>query len=150
MSNDARQIANWFIERAKRENRTLTTMSILKLCFLAQEKHLEKFKHLLFENKIEAWDFGPVIPEVYESLRLQGIRPTEPIYGYPSNLTTKEKEFLEVIYKRYSVKQPSKLVIDRSSPILVAKKKFGLHSLLHSLFPKELFKFIYFKKSSEI
>ena len=149
MSKDARQIANWFIKRAKTENQTLTIMSLLKLCFLSQEKYLEKFNQPLFENKIEIWNFGPVIPDVYESLRLQGIRPTEPIYGYPANVSRKEIEFLEEIYKRYSVKQPSKLEIRNSGPWVVTKKKPVQHTFLQSSLAKKLLKSVFLQNKPE-
>ncbi|AVW92216.1 Panacea domain-containing protein [Celeribacter baekdonensis] len=64
MAYDARQIANWFVVRAQREGRTLSIMSLLKLTYIAHGWHLEMQEVPLFSNRIEAWQYGPVIPEV--------------------------------------------------------------------------------------
>ncbi|MBC6408170.1 MAG: DUF4065 domain-containing protein [Rhodobacteraceae bacterium] len=64
---DARQISNWFVKRAQdRGGIWLTT--ILKLAYIAHGWHLEIRKAPLFHNPIEAWQYGPVIPDLYEAL----------------------------------------------------------------------------------
>ncbi|TRD23271.1 Panacea domain-containing protein [Palleronia caenipelagi] len=80
---DARQIANWFIDRAAKDDRELSIMTILKLVYIAHGWHLETTKRPLFANRIEAWRYGPVIPDVYNAFRKQGVTVRE-----QQNLTT--------------------------------------------------------------
>jgi hypothetical protein len=83
MSYDARQIANWFIERSSREGRPLSIMSLLKLAYISHGWRLEMQNRPLFHNRIEAWQHGPVIPDVYKTLRPQGLVPKTIDGSYP-------------------------------------------------------------------
>jgi len=106
---DARQIANWFIQRAQAEGRALSIMSLLKLTYIAHGWHLEMRQLPLLNNRIEAWQHGPVIPEVYSNLRPQGIVPQQPIADYPIPTDPYDVDFLEQIYKIYGHMSPFKL-----------------------------------------
>ena len=102
MQYDARQIANWFFSRAKRDGKTMTIMSLLKLTYIAHGWNLEiKNGQPLFGNKIEAWQYGPVIPDVYNALRPQGIEAKNPISGFVAPTDQSTEAFLEEIYKIY-------------------------------------------------
>jgi uncharacterized phage-associated protein len=76
---DARQIANWFVERAARDGRRFTIMQLLKLVYISHGWHLEMHASPLINNKIEAWKFGPVIPDVYNTFRRQGVEINAPV-----------------------------------------------------------------------
>ena len=53
----------------------LTNMKINKLLYFAQGYYLRKYGSPLFDNAIEAWDHGPVVPEVYSAYKGYGDRP---------------------------------------------------------------------------
>ena len=72
------------------------------------------------------------------------------MYGYPSNVSRKEIEFLEDMYKRYSAKQLSKLEIRNSGPWVVTKKKPVQHTFLHSILAKKLLKSVFLQKKPEV
>lgn len=109
MSYDARQIANWFIDRAKRDGRSLSIMSILKLVYIAHGWNLEIRNLPLINNRIEAWQYGPVIPDVYNTFRRQGITPTQPDAGVHSLEDAEVEAFLEEIYGIYGKMSPFRL-----------------------------------------
>lgn len=110
MAYDARQIANWFVERAGREQQSLSIMSLLKLTYIAHGWHLEIRKGApLFENRIEAWRYGPVIPDVYNSFRKQGVTLKEPLHGYAAELDEKDSRLLEEVWAIYGAMSPFKL-----------------------------------------
>lgn len=98
---DARQIANWFIERATRDGRALSIMSILKLTYIAHGWNLEMRNAPLFSNRVEAWRYGPVIPDVYNAFRSQGINPAKPVESFATPTADGDVDFLEQIYKIY-------------------------------------------------
>lgn len=106
---DARSIANWFIERAHQDALPLSIMSILKLAYIAHGWRLEMVDAPLFGNKIEAWQHGPVIPDVYSAFRPQGIVPKTIIPDYPAPSEPKDIDFLEQIYKIYAHLSPFRL-----------------------------------------
>ena len=108
MTYDARQIAGWFIERATSDGRTLSVMSLLKLAYIANGWHLEIYNRPLFHNRIEAWRYGPVIPDMYHAFRPQGIRPTKPLDDYPP-VCGETGDFLEQVYGIYGGMSPFRL-----------------------------------------
>ena len=88
MADDARQVANWFVTRARQDGRSLSIMSLLKLTYIAHGWYLESRNEPLFPNHIEAWQYGPVVPEVYRDFRRQGITVQAPVntvreYDFP-------------------------------------------------------------------
>lgn len=103
---DARSITNWFLERAKRDGRALSIMSLLKLTYIAHGWRLEMAGQPLFSNRIEAWQHGPVIPDVYSAFRPQGITPQTPVRGFPAPVDPADVDFLEQIYKIYGHMSP--------------------------------------------
>lgn len=109
MTYDARQIANWFIERAARDGRVLSIMSLLKLAYISHGWHLEMQGKPLFLNRIEAWQHGPVIPDVYRTLRTQGVAQSQIASGFPPPTDPSDTDFLEQIYKIYGHMSPFKL-----------------------------------------
>jgi uncharacterized phage-associated protein len=109
LTYDARQIANWFIERAARDGRALSIMSLLKLAYIAHGWNLEMRKTPLFSNKIEAWRYGPVVRDVYNAFRPQGINPTNPDASFPAPSDATDVGFLEQIYTIYGGMPPFRL-----------------------------------------
>jgi uncharacterized phage-associated protein len=102
MPYDARQIANWFVTRSQADGRVLTIMSLLKLTYIAHGWHLETQDTPLFSDKIEAWQYGPVIPRVYNAFRAQGVSVTGTDRSVPANnFSEATNELLEQIWNIY-------------------------------------------------
>jgi uncharacterized phage-associated protein len=63
---NALDIAKYFITLASPEEEDLiTNLKLQKLLYYAQGFHLALLGKPLFTEKIEAWQYGPVVPEVY-------------------------------------------------------------------------------------
>ncbi|MVO18130.1 Panacea domain-containing protein [Parasedimentitalea huanghaiensis] len=100
---DARQVANWFVRKAALEGRQLSIMSLLKLTYIAHGWHLEMRKAPLFGNRIEAWQRGPVIPDVYHAFRGQGVQISQ-VAGsaaFDAGVNSFDEDFLQQIYSIY-------------------------------------------------
>lgn len=67
--HDARAVANFLLDRADEMNVALTNMEILKHIYFAHGWHLVAFGKPLITNRIEAWQYGPVIRAVYDSFK---------------------------------------------------------------------------------
>ena len=65
-------VANYFLELARREGRTITPMKLQKLVYFAHGWHLGLFDEPLVDEEAEAWDYGPVFPSLYRDLRKHG------------------------------------------------------------------------------
>jgi uncharacterized phage-associated protein len=76
MSHNPLLIANKIIEL---KNNDLTIMELLKLQYIAHGYLLAFRKTPLFKGRVEAWPYGPVIPEVYNAFKPQGIHIKKPI-----------------------------------------------------------------------
>ncbi len=101
MAYDAREIANWFVMRAARDGRRLTVMHLLKLIYIAHGWYLETRGRPLISNRIEAWKYGPVIPDVYNTFRGDDIEVYAPAANFRSELDEDTSGFLEEIYDIY-------------------------------------------------
>lgn len=69
MAYDARAVANYFLTLAKREGKTLDPMGIQKLVYFAHGWHLAIFDAPLIQQRVEAWEYGPVISDIYQAFR---------------------------------------------------------------------------------
>ena len=101
MTYSALQIANWFVRRAANDGRTVSIMSLLKLCYIAHGWRLEITGEPLFSNEIEAWQYGPVIPEVYRAFRHQGVQVNSEVPFHGCAISPEDEDFLEQIYGIY-------------------------------------------------
>ena len=148
MTYDARQVANWFVTRALRDGKSLSIMSLLKLTYIAHGWHLETQSAPLFQNRIEAWQYGPVIPEVYRAFRRQGINVSSPVSVPPVEFSSEDENFLEQIYAIYGsleAFQLSDLTHVTGGPWDIATKTGGYYAPI----PNELIKQHYDQKRAE-
>jgi uncharacterized phage-associated protein len=126
---DARQIANWFVQRAEAGNTQLSIMQLLKLVYIAHGWHLEMRRRPLFLNRIEAWRHGPVIPDVYSEFRGQGIAVSKVSERFDaSNMTAEDEAFLQEIYRiygRFTPFQLSDMTHESGGPWDKATKMWG-------------------------
>lgn len=72
MTDDARAIANLFLDMAHAKRRGLTPMALLKILYFAHAWHLAKYKCPLVGQKFEAWKYGPVNRVVYDQIKIFG------------------------------------------------------------------------------
>jgi uncharacterized phage-associated protein len=99
---DARVVSNCLVEKANQNNDTLTPMQVLKLVYIAHGYSLAYNGRPLIPNRIEAWKFGPVIPDLYHAVKHWRDQPVGPIAtqgleGFGEN----EKELVDATYEAY-------------------------------------------------
>ena len=65
----ARAVANEFIHLAKADGRSLTPLQLIKLTYIAHGWMLTLYGRPLIVDEVEAWKYGPVIPDLYQATR---------------------------------------------------------------------------------
>lgn len=68
-------VANYFLALSNHESNPLTVLKLLKLCYFGYGWHLGVFGERLFDEPIEAWSHGPVIPSLYHEFKKYGRSP---------------------------------------------------------------------------
>ena len=72
MSHDARNVADALIERASQNGRPLTPMQIIKLVYISHGWMLGLYDRPLITQPVEAWKYGPVVNDVYQTFKAYG------------------------------------------------------------------------------
>jgi uncharacterized phage-associated protein len=65
-------IANYMLRQSFLENIPLTPMKLIKLVYISYGWHLAFIGNKLFDEKIQAWKYGPVIPSLYHEFKRFG------------------------------------------------------------------------------
>jgi uncharacterized phage-associated protein len=65
----SRNVANEFLRLAEAKEKPLTPMQLLKLVYIAHGWSLALHGRRLIQDEIQAWQYGPVIPRLYNAIR---------------------------------------------------------------------------------
>lgn len=88
----ALDVANFFIVHCKDTEDPMTNARVNKYVYFAQGYSLGRTGKPLFEDKIEAWDMGPVIPDLYDRFKTHKNYPLTDIEGeYNPEAFTKDE-----------------------------------------------------------
>ncbi|GHV01792.1 hypothetical protein AGMMS49521_2630 [Campylobacterota bacterium] len=105
----ALDVAKFFLEMCDVENAgdTISNLKMQKLVYYAQGVHLALKGERLFDENIEAWEHGPVVPNLYQELKRFGSREIVlDLEGFDRTVFSLEQQSLLKytygIYGRYS------------------------------------------------
>jgi uncharacterized phage-associated protein len=99
---NAERVAEFFLALAEEGEEMLSNLKLQKLCYYAQGFHLAMYGAPLFPDPIEAWQHGPVVPELwrkYKDYGGQGIPP--PQDADFSDFSDEVRELLLEVYDVY-------------------------------------------------
>ena len=71
----ANKVADFFIHFCHEHGDFISNLKLQKLVYYAQAWHLALYDEPLFNEPIEAWVHGPVIPELYRKFKHYGWEP---------------------------------------------------------------------------
>ncbi|WP_455474723.1 Panacea domain-containing protein [Bartonella sp. B30(2025)] len=69
------EIANFFLDKGYEENIAISPMKLLKLVYFAYGWVLAITDKRLFSDPIEAWEYGPVVRDLYHEFKCWGKDP---------------------------------------------------------------------------
>ena len=103
MSHDARAVANKLIEKACDTGQPLTPLQIIKLVYFCHGWMLGLYGRPLHRQPIEAWRYGPVIADVYHSLKSYGGNPINKKIRYvdEEDFDELEVDLIDQVYEAY-------------------------------------------------
>ena len=67
-------VANNFIEKALKENISITPLKLQKLVYFLYRSYLVATNNQLFTERFETWTYGPVVPSLYSEFNSYGDR----------------------------------------------------------------------------
>lgn len=119
-------IANWFLYKESMSNKKLQ-----KMCYYAQAWYAALYDDILFNERIEAWVHGPVIPTLYMRYKKYGWELIPKPSEKPS-FNEKVLELLESVYITYCdlTGYELELLTHSEAPWINARK--GIGSLIPS------------------
>ena len=104
---NALDVASYFIHKGIYDGNPISNLKVQKLIYIAHGLHLAIFKEPLIKSPIQAWQYGPVIPVVYEYLKPFGAKDISittlknPIETKEDFLTSDQKALLEKVWQIY-------------------------------------------------
>ena len=69
---NAQSTADDILKLAKRDGKAFTPMKLMKLTYISYGWYLAMNDRKLFNDRIEAWKYGPVIPALYQASKRFG------------------------------------------------------------------------------
>jgi uncharacterized phage-associated protein len=103
MAHTALAVANTLIQRAKERGRTLTPMQIIKLVYICHGWMLGLYSRPLVRDPVAAWRYGPVMPELYHSLKKYGSNHVpEPVSDAVADLDDLESDLVDQVLEKYA------------------------------------------------
>lgn len=81
----------------------VTNLKLQKLLYYVQGFHLAFFGEPLFDDRIEAWTYGPVVPAIYHKYKMQGrsgieVNPEEDVENH---LSPEQNDMLQQVLAEY-------------------------------------------------
>lgn len=71
----AQKIAYYMVSFCLKRNKPISNLRLQKLLYFAQYKSLKDYDEPLFTDDISAWQYGPVVPDVYFEFCVYGGMP---------------------------------------------------------------------------
>ncbi|HET7233941.1 MAG TPA: type II toxin-antitoxin system antitoxin SocA domain-containing protein [Longimicrobium sp.] len=72
----ARSVARYFLAKVDEDaGDSISNLKLQKLVYYAQAYHLAMYGEPLIPERVEAWEHGPVVPDLYRSYKQHGAEP---------------------------------------------------------------------------
>lgn len=102
-THDARAVANVLIRLGIDGTRPRNPLQLIKLTYLCHGWMLGLYHRPLSAQPVEAWKYGPVIPDVYRGLERYGNKRVTVVQDFPdSNFDALEDDLIRQVFDVYS------------------------------------------------
>lgn len=99
----ATDVANYFLSLADPDDDDcISNLKLQKLCYYAQGFHLAIYGKRLFDEDLQAWQHGPVVPSLYRKYKEAGKSCLIPDANFDFKTLPEEvRELLNEVYQNY-------------------------------------------------
>ena len=94
-------VADQLIRLSQQDETPVTPMQVQKLTYFCHAWSLGLGYGPLFQDAVEAWQYGPVVRSVYHALKCYGSRPVTDALTPAANFTEKEAKIIRAVWRRY-------------------------------------------------
>ncbi|MBI3445489.1 MAG: SocA family protein [Magnetospirillum sp.] len=102
---DARKIADYILSKINTEaGDSITNLKLQKVLYYTQGWALAVLGKPLFDEEIEAWKYGPVVPSIYHAFKMFGdgaILPTRDLAPLTSDISIEIISLIDQVWDRY-------------------------------------------------
>ncbi len=123
---DPRAVANFILDVGKENNIPISNLALNKIAYFLHGTHLALYNQPLIDAKIEAWEYGPVIREIYHEFKKYEKNPIEE-RATSINLATGEREVCEYSFGDADRERKLKTIVES----YLQMKPFYLVKLSH-------------------
>lgn len=115
----ALRVAEYIIHEAQKREKPLTNIKLQKLLYFTQGVYLAKYNKLAFEDNIIAWEYGPVVKDIYYKYSLYGTEPIIVVEEYDSKISLMLINAINIVLEAFLNTSQTDLIeetIKRGSP----------------------------------
>lgn len=98
---NAATVASHLLDIAKIENVPLTPLKLMKLVYLCEGWSLALRDSSIIREEVEAWQYGPVIPELYQLIKHFRASPVNQIVCSTEALSEEQMSLCQSVYNSY-------------------------------------------------
>lgn len=136
---DAILVSEYIISYCNENNINISNLKLQKLLYFIQATFLINNLDPCFSNRIEAWDFGPVVPDVYRAYKQFGSGPI-PMLGTVNKNSIPNVDLIDSVIEQFGKYSASALVeiTHRQTPWKQAYQRF-MNNIISNESIKEYF-----------
>jgi uncharacterized phage-associated protein len=101
----AATVANRLLELAAGAGKAVTPLQLLKLVYICHGWSLGLRDQPLIAESVEAWRYGPVVPDLYKQLKKYGSGPVKDKLGFSfwpgETMSDDDRNFVDRVYATY-------------------------------------------------
>lgn len=110
----AMDLAKYIVSKCTKENVPISNLQLQKILYYIQKEFLHKRGTIAFNDSIEAWQFGPVVPRVYYFFSGAGSMPI--LMQYNIKIGKDDKKLIDSIVEEKRSLNPWEMVEDTHRP----------------------------------
>lgn len=100
---NAIQIAKYMVNKCTHENCPISNLQLQIMLYFLQGESYKSREQPLFTNRIEAWPYGPVVPDVYYLYSASGAVPICMFYeDAEANINPQDRQWMDPLIERYN------------------------------------------------
>lgn len=129
-------IAQYIVSKCTLDHQPISNLQLQKILYFLQKKYLQEQGTPLFDEEIQAWQFGPVVPEVYYQYCGFGSMPIT--MRYDIQLPRADGELIDKVVEEERGKDPWELVEETHAPDKAWFQIYANGQGNHEVIPKSL------------